>query len=404
MERIMVIGGGEWQTALVRKLKEMGYETVNSNLYKDSPAFAYADYCEVADVLDKEKNLEIARKYNVDAVLTDESDIAVQTVAYVASSLGLVSIGQEMAELFTNKYKMRRFCESRGFKTPEFRLCHYPSEAADFVRMLGRKAIMKPLDSQSSRGVFILNSPEDAYSFFNDSVCHSRNEEAVIVERYIEGKEFTVDGIVLHGKHHSLAVSEKKHYEYNKSIASELFFSHENPKYDYKKLRDTNDRFVNSAGLPFGLTHAEYKCEDGEFYLVEIAARGGGTRISSHIVPLMTGFDNYKLLVGEALGREPDFEIPKDIFLSERCAVLKFFDVPVNGGYVREILGEDEIRSNEKVLELHLEFKKGDQLYRAQDDRSRIGFYIAWGESREELQKTMEWVESTLKIIESRKR
>ena len=57
MERVLVIAGGEWQTPLVKKVKELGYEVVNSNLYENSPAFAFADFCEVADVLDKKKNL-----------------------------------------------------------------------------------------------------------------------------------------------------------------------------------------------------------------------------------------------------------------------------------------------------------------------------------------------------------
>ena len=41
----------------------MGHFVICSNLYEDSPAFVYADVCEVANVLDKEKNLEIAKKY-----------------------------------------------------------------------------------------------------------------------------------------------------------------------------------------------------------------------------------------------------------------------------------------------------------------------------------------------------
>ena len=106
-KRIFVIAGGAWQVPLVKKVKKLGYEAVNSNLYENSPAFEYADYCEVANVLDKEKNLEIAMKYNVDAVLTDESDIAVPTVAYVAKTLGLPTIGEDKAALFTNKYQMR---------------------------------------------------------------------------------------------------------------------------------------------------------------------------------------------------------------------------------------------------------------------------------------------------------
>lgn len=401
MERVLVIAGGEWQTPLVRKIRELGCETVNSNLYKDSPAFAYADFCEVADVLDMEKNLEIARKYRVQAVVTDESDIAIPTVAYVAEQLGLPTIGREKAALFTNKYLMRCFCKEMGIPAPEFRLCKRPEEAADFMQELGKRMIIKPLDSQSSRGVFIPETPEKIYEYFQESASYSRDHESVIAERYMEGTEFTVDGIVAGGRHYSLAISEKKHYSYNCSIASELFFSYGNDRFDYDRLRERNDRLVELSGLPFGLTHAEYKYENGEFYLVEIAARGGGTRISSHIVPLLTGIDNYRILVEDVLGHSERELPPLPPKPYGRCAVLKFLDVE-DGRKVAEIRGTEEIRRNPHVVELHLEFHPGDCLHQARDDRSRVGFYIAWGESREELLEIMNWVESTLRIIYER--
>ena len=57
---VMVIAGGTWQVPLIKKVKAMGYKVLNSNLYEDSPGFAFSDYTAVADVKDKEKNLEIA--------------------------------------------------------------------------------------------------------------------------------------------------------------------------------------------------------------------------------------------------------------------------------------------------------------------------------------------------------
>lgn len=399
MERVLVIAGGEWQTSLVKKVKELGYTVVNSNLYEDSPAFAFADFSEVADVLDRERNLQIARKYGVQAVVTDESDIAIPTVAYVAESLGLPTIGSHRAALFTNKYLMRCFCREHGLKVPEFAHCRSAEEVRDFVQRLGERVIIKPLDSQSSRGVYILESPAQAALYYADSAAWSSDRVSVIAERYMEGTEFTVDGIVVDGRHYSLAISEKKHYAYNQSIASELFFSYSSPSFDYDRLRETNDRLVELSGLPFGLTHAEYKFENGDYYLVEIAARGGGTRISSHIVPLLTGVDNYRILIEDVLGRRDAarfFTAPKPY---ERCAVLKFLDSGAEGSVVHSIEGRQEVLANPRVLELHLEFHEGDRLYHAKDDRSRIGFYIAYGESRQELLDTMAWVERTLQIL-----
>ena len=109
----MVIAGGDWQIELVKKAKKLGHKVICSNLYEDSPAFPFADYCEVANVLDKEKNLEIARKYKPDAVISDQSDIAVPTVAYLNEKLGLKGIGTELAALFSDKSAQRESVRKR---------------------------------------------------------------------------------------------------------------------------------------------------------------------------------------------------------------------------------------------------------------------------------------------------
>lgn len=395
----MIIAGGQWQVPLIKRIKEMGYEVVNTNLYPDSPGFAYADFSEVADVLDKEKNLEIAQKYNINAVVTDESDIAVPTVAYVAEKMGCPTIGKEAAELFTNKYKMRQYGSENGFHTPEFRECKTLEEAVDFFESLNRKIIIKPVDSQSSRGVFSIENVEELKEYFPISQQYSSDGKGVIAERYIQGTEFTVDGIVVNGKHYCLAISEKEHFDYNENIASRLYFTYENEKYDYCKLREEHDKLINSTGLKFGLTHSEYKYEDGEFYLIEMAARGGGTRISSDIVPYVSGIDNYEMLVKSILGKPIEDICYEDISkYNKRCAELKFLDVESNGKKIKSIRGIEKIKQIEGVKEFALEFSEGDIVEKAQDDRSRVGFFIACAENADMLKKIEDEINATLKI------
>ena len=171
-----------------------------------------------------------------------------------------------------------------------------------------------------------------------------------------------------------------------------------NPDYDYDQLRRTNNAIVNASGLPFGLTHAEYKFENGEYYLIEIAARGGGTKIASDIVPLMSGVDNYAYLISCALGCPDTAPMEPDASLIDRCAVLKFLDINSNGKTVTGIHGVDKIKNNEHVLDFCLEFSVGDQVGAAKDDRSRVGYYIAYEENRDKLRNLMAWIEDTLKV------
>ena len=144
MAKVMVIAGGDWQIELIKKVKKLGHTVICSNLYENSPAFPYSDFCEVANVLDKETNLKIAQKYNPDAIISDQSDIAVPTVAYLNEKMGLRGIGTELASLFSDKSKQRVFCKEHGISVPDFKLYSTYEEAASFFENY-EKAIIKPI-------------------------------------------------------------------------------------------------------------------------------------------------------------------------------------------------------------------------------------------------------------------
>lgn len=397
-EKIMVLAGSLWQIPLIKKIKEKGYQVLNVNPYENSPAFEYADDYKLLDILDKELCLKYAKDENVSAVMSEQCDIANPSVAYISEKMGLISMGSDYAELYTNKQRMREFCQKHGLNCPEFKICYTLQEAIDFHKNLGKKMIIKPLDSNSSRGVFNIDSEEELCEHFDEALSFSRIEKAVLCERYISGKEFTIDGIKTANGHISLAISEKYHYEHNPNIACTLFFSHENPDYDYSLLREENDKYVNLTGLPFGLTHAEYKYEDGKFYLIEIGARGGGNLIGSDIVPLMSGVDNYSYLIEKTLGHSVNESYSIDEKLWDRCAVLHFFDVPEREGRVKTIKGLKFLESNRNIIKYNLNFKVGDVIKKAENDSARIGYYIAYADSREDLLALMKEIDGAFGI------
>ena len=293
---------------------------------------------------------------------------------------------------------MRKFCQEKGFPIPEYRLCYTIEDAKEFLRELKKTIVIKPLDSQSSRGVFTIHTEEELEQYFSISESYSNQGKGVLAERYIVGTEFTIDGIMNKGVHHSLAISQKSHFAYNPNIASKLFFSYDNENFDYDRLRRQNNELVERTGLRFGLTHGEYKYENGKFYLIEIAARGGGTKIASDIVPFLSGIDTYELLVKNALGESAEVDYSVIEKNKKRCAVLEFLDVESNGKKIKNISGLEQIREIKEVREIQLEFKVGDIVEKAQDDRSRAGFFIVCGETREKTQDVCNQIKKILDI------
>lgn len=383
----MVIAGGDWQIELIKKLKSMGYFVICSNLYQDSPAFPYADICEIADVLDKEKNLKIAKKYMPNAVISDQSDIAVPTVAYINEQLGLKGIGMDKANLFTDKALMRRYCKDNNIPVPDFKICKTVLDAQEILDKYG-KIIIKPIDSQSSRGVYTITSEKELEIHFNETMYYSNRRKEILAEEYLDGDEFTVDGLVVNGTYYPLCISIKEMYKENPNISKIQTYTYNHLNYDYDLLRNSNKALIERIGLPFGLTHSEYKFFKGCFYLIEAGARGGGSNLSAKIVPYMSGIDNYRYLIRQSLGEVVD-EVPLMNMQpsKEKCVVMRFFDF--GEGIVKSIHGKEYLANHPNLIDYQLEICPGDILKKPKYGRKRPGHFIVGSTNYNKVQKAV---------------
>lgn len=397
MAKILVIAGGDWQIELIKKAKKMGHYVICSNLYEDSPAFPYADACEVANVLDKERNLEIANKYKPDAVISDQSDIAVPTVAYLNEKLGLRGIGIGKANLFTDKSLQRMFCMNNGINIPEFAICKKAEDALPILKKYG-KVIIKPIDSQSSRGVFTIEDETTLRTKYEETLSWSNREKTFLAEQYIDGDEFTIDGLVINGHHYPLCISVKEMYPSNPNISRMQSYSYLSDKHDYDLLRRTNKSLIEKIGLPMGLTHSEYRFHNGKYYLVEAGARGGGSNLSGKIVPYMSEIDNYEYLIKEALGEEVDESAVADkIFNKDKYVIMRFFDF--DEGTVKAVEGIDYLRNNPLLIDYQLNLKPGDTLQHPKYGRLRPGHFIIGSNCKTDVISEANKILETVKVV-----
>lgn len=397
MARIMVIAGGDWQIELIKKAKALGHYVLCSNLYQDSPAFPYADECAVADVLDKEKNLSIAKSFRPDAVISDQSDIAVPTVAYVNEQLGLRGIGTKLADLFTDKSLQRKICKKKGISVPEYRLCSSPEEAIPLLSEFGR-IIIKPIDSQSSRGVYTIRTEKELREHYKDTIRWSNRRKEFLAEEYLDGAEFTVDGLVVNGHHYPLCISVKEMYPNNPNISRTQSYSYLSETYDYDLLRRTNKELVEATGLSMGLTHSEYRYSKDRFYLIEAGARGGGSNLSAKIVPFISGIDNYDYLIREALGERVDENAVKNrVFSADRYVVMRFFDF--KEGIVKSVEGRDLLKNHPMLIDYQLNLKTGDCLKKPEYGRLRPGHFIIGGDDRGAVQREAERLIREVRVV-----
>lgn len=394
----MILVGGENQLPLVLRCKSMGYYTIVCDSREEIPCKTLADKHYQINAIDVEGLINCGIREKIDGIITN-SEPSFLSMATVAERLNLRCMSQELTALYKDKFLMREFCVKHNILSPQYKRCTDLNEALEFFREVKRKCIIKPLDNSASRGVYSINTEDELINLFEQSKSQSRSDSpAVIIEEYIQGTEFTIDGLKTPHGHFCLAISEKKHYAYNENVAYQLLFENQNNKFDYSKLRAANDFLVDQTGLPFGLTHAEYKYFDGNFYLIEIQARGGGNYIATDIVPFVSGVDSYTEQIKWCMHDDTPIEIDYSK-LSDRCSVLFFFDVPGKGGVVKGIKGLDYFDSLGDQMMYHLNFKVGDTIQQTKDDSTRIGWYILKSPNRADLDNKMHLIEKNFKII-----
>lgn len=395
MKNVLIIAGGIWQIPIINFFRKKEYKVFVVDPYDFSEGSKTADVhikCDVRsvpEILEKIKGL----KFNV--VTSDQSDISVTVVAAIAEKLGLKGNPVEATMRFTNKLFMRDLAHRLKLPVPIYGKASDVFDVDSFIDKYELPVIIKPADSQSSRGVYKLDESNraNAAALIAQSLAFS-NCGYLVVEKFVPGIELTVEGFASQGKHRTLAISSKKHFR--TAIASSLEYPPVNiPESILKEVERVNDMFVENSGLSFGITHAEYMVvpETGEINLIEIACRGGGSLISSNIIDWVAGVNIYEMLYTCLTGGSIDV---KNISVLKRNAILHFFEFGV--GKVKAIYGQKEAEAIEGVATVRLFFKEGDVLKAANDDRSRPGMVIIFAESKAELDKRLELVRNNLKV------
>ena len=206
MKKLAIIGASYLQVPLILKAKEMGLETHVFAWQLGDEGERIADRFYPISIVEKEEIAERCAEIGIDGVCSIASDLAAITVNYVANRLGLTGNSLECTKKSTNKHIMRLAFEANGDPSPKSIIVN----SAEDITEAGLRfpIIIKPADRYGSRGIMKLESLCGSENAIKLAKEQSFADEAV-AEEFVEGKEYSVEGISYHGIHHILTVTEK---------------------------------------------------------------------------------------------------------------------------------------------------------------------------------------------------
>lgn len=394
---LLIVGAGIGQVHLIKKALSQGIRVTVVTQPGSYPGTALADDVIYCDIFAREQVVEEARKHGISAITSDQNDLMMPTVAYVAEKLGLPGNTFEQVQAYCNKNRFRNNCDKLGIPVPK----HVAVDSVDFdfSNFDGRfPLIVKPSDSQSSVGVRRVDKEAELREALAFALSKSYTHTA-IVEEFFVGKEIVCEGFIESGNYRLLAFADRKYFDLGElQIPSQTLFPSGLKPELLNRVVECEKKMAAYIRPAFAITHSEYLIneESNEIRVVESALRGGGVYISSHLIPYATGIDINSVLLKKVLDEPIDVDT---VFASRKESAAGYLSFYLRAGTIVSVSGLDEIRSFDFVRAVFSdEIKVGATIEKPAHKGSRKGPILIVGKNRDELELNAALVKRTFKV------
>ncbi|HPF87439.1 MAG TPA: carboxylate--amine ligase [Candidatus Limiplasma sp.] len=301
MSKLMLLGGSQCQLTAAKKIKSMGHQVVLADYLAHPPA---ADVCDAhvrVSTFDAQACIAAARQHQVDGVFTVGSDQPVLTAARVAEALQLPSpISVDTARKATNKQAMKAAFVKYGVPNAPFVFLRR-EDGARPLQALGTPLVIKPLDSQGQRGVFKVQTAQEAAARLAETLSYSRQDTAV-VESFYPSDEVTLSAFMLDGRMHPLTLTDRQLIDDPLHIG--ICAAHRYPSIHAdrtEKIYRIGEQVALALGVAQGPLYVQLLIGDRGVIVNEASARVGGA-FEDVFIPWVTGFDLLEAVIRLALG------------------------------------------------------------------------------------------------------
>ena len=414
-KRVFMLGAGFMQGVAIRAARAVGCTVVAADGNPSAVCAAEADEFVCIDLKDTARLIDYARYLQqnggLDAVFTAATDFSA-AVAAIAAACGLRGHTLEAALNATDKVRMRECFRKAGVPSPAFieltaadlaapvgavensRCSDADTAVADALkRRLGELAgrfplVVKPVDNMGARGCSLVQELSGLREAAETASRYSRSGR-VIVEEYIEGSEFSIEGLVFDGRLYITALADRHIFfppyfiEMGHTIPSDC------PQAIADEVISVFEHGVHALGLTDGAVKGDILVRNGKAFVGEIAARLSGGYMSGWTVPYSCGLDITEAALTLALGGSPRLHTcGKDSFvipLKQNCQFVSaeraWISIP---GQVAAVSGLEAARAEPFVKDVFPRAGAGDTVVFPQNNVEKCGNVLSSAPSRRE--------------------
>ena len=340
--------------------------------------------------------MEGARDVQVDGILAigDRPTVA---AAYAARGLGIMYNHPASVEACRSKLRMREVLRDAGLPTPWFRSVALKPAPEPALLGITYPCVLKPLSLSASQGVIRANSRGEFLAaagrirrLLESPELVSKPEASakqLIVEEYLPGMEVAVEGLLVRGEFHCLAIFDKPDPLEGPYFEETIYVT---PSRQPAQVQEAIVRAAGEAtralGLSQGPVHGEFRVNERGVWPLEVAPRPIGG-LCARALRFMDR-DGCAISLEELLLQEAAGELMEVPARESAASGVMMIPVP-RGGIFEKFEGDEEALAAPGVTELHVTARVGDFLAAWPEGSSYLGFLFARAEAAEEVEDAL---------------
>jgi biotin carboxylase len=302
-------------------------------------------------------------------------DQGVVVAAHAASLLGLARHNPSAAvEATRDKATMRLLLATAGVPQPRYLLAYDAGRAAEEI---GVPVVLKPLALSASRGVIRVDSLDTVEEVAARVRRIAGDDGPILVEEYLDGPEVALEGLLVNGVLHVLAVFDKPEPLIGPYFEETVYVTPSRLDAGVlTRIEEVAGQAAAALGLVEGPVHAELRLvsadDGGDVRLIEVAARTIGGRCSKAL-SFAAGRSLEELVIARALGIDLG---PGAFSLAEGAFGVMMLPIPLTG-VLSAVDGADEAAAVPGVTGVEITATVGREIRALPEGDRYLGFIFA---------------------------
>lgn len=392
--KILILGGGADQIALIKSIRQIIYNCRIILLdYLANPiAKSFADTHIQESTLDKERALAIAKEQNIDYVITACTDQALLTMAYISEQLNLPCyLTYEQALALTNKLYMKQRMVASNIPTSKY-ICVNKDFQIEQLSTFSYPLVVKPVDSNSSKGVKKIHTPNELREAITDALNFSITRKA-IVEEFKSGEELSVDIYIEGSTAKLLSITASKKVKHSNAFTIIQSYYPAPIAYKEDKILEIAQKIAEAFELRDTPLLIQMIVDKEEYNVIEFSARmGGGSKY--HLIEVLSGIDIMNVYVNMILGKQPKVAPQKMV----NSAIMNY--IYCYPGTYTHITGINKLKEESCIEEAFVYKSPYAHFEKASNSSDRVAGFLIVGDNSHEVKEKLIKANDSIKVID----